>query len=1477
VNRALRFAAYVLAGVVIGLVVAYGAIQLLSRTDWGRERVRGFALGWLDDKIAGDVRIGRLGGGGLLSGVVIHDFAIVDSLGRTFVQADSAEVSYAWRTLLGGDIVLDEATLYHPVVNLEMLPGDTLWNFERLFPDTTPGTSTPSRNLIMFDEVRIVDGEVAIRRPWEPDDPPTVEDTARILLEDVESGRVTVMRFEIDDALFDRFIWESPLEEGKMLEVDRLRGSGYVWREPIVIEDLQGTLTWVDSIVSFEVPRVELPATRAAAVGQVVIGEDENRYDVRIDGQQLAFEDLQWLYPELPAEGAGSLILRIQSQQPKGILFLAERARITMPGTQLAGTLGIVAGDTLYFTTVDLQASPLDLDLLERLLPGGLPVEGLLIGTVEISGPLSSLQTRGDVRLEQPGSDAPNAVRWAGTIDVRGERARGLRADFEGFDLAVLQDIRPSSALHGRVTGTIEATGDLARGIDLVASLEHSEGAVAPTRVVGGGTVRVADGRPEFDVDITSGAFSLESLGAWAPALADLRGEAEGPIQVTGSPDDVRVAAQLRTAAGGLTFDGRVDRRGPVPRFSGQGTATAFQLRALSDSLPDARMTGHLAFDVAGRGIEDMTGSVRIDIDTADVAGVGIERARFAGTLADGIVAVDTLTAASAGVRLSANGDFGIVAGRSGTLRVDAAADRLETLEPLLFEEVADPLQPRVGGRLTASATLAGGVSAFDLSASALLEDWHWNDESGARAALDVTGVALATDAARLGARLAADSLRVLDRTVDSARIAADYAGGSATVTAIAHHAGAALVRVAGAGRRAADGTYVELADLALGSGDSAWVLRDTASVRFGTVGADVEGFALGRVDGTGLVTAGGRLAWVRDAALRTPASLRPVDFRAELRQVPFHEFLRLLNSDADGHGLVDGTITVAGSARAPKLHADVSVADLTWDAVGVERLTAGFAYDSSLITARFEAFQQDRRVLFGEGHIPADLRFAPAGQRRLAETLQFGLQADSMPAALVFGFLDGFYDVRGVIDGAIEATGTTREPALDGALLLRGGATWAATGVRYDDIIGTVQFIGDRIARVDVRAVAQDPREDEPTGSAWLTGRLDLERFSDPGFDLTLQARRMLAARRRDMDLTATGDVHITGSYTGPRISGSIRVDGGTLYLDELYRQYLIVGLDDPSLIQAVDTSLVADQRLLPAPESPFLRNLVVTDATIVVGPGSWLRSREMNVEVAGELTVSLDRTNDDITLSGTLTAVRGTYRLDYPGFARIFEVREGTVEFPGTPGVDPNLDITASYTVRTQDSGALDVLAVLSGTLQNPRIRLTSEGDLPISESDLASYLFFGAPTYELNVASNLRGDDEGGLAESTFSTFGFGYVASTLQTLAQSLGVVDYVGLTAAETGRGAEANGIGGLLAATQIELGRYIGPELFVAYTQRLNAPTYNPGVRLEWRLDPQYTTEFFWEDRFARVPSFGLEAAQQKKVVGFFLFREWGY
>ncbi|MEX1181892.1 MAG: hypothetical protein WEF86_01555 [Gemmatimonadota bacterium] len=463
-TRPLRLAGYIVIGIVAGLLIASAAIWLLTRTDWGMERARRFAVSWLDERIAGELRLSRISGGGLLGGVVIHDFGIVDPGGRPFLSTDSLELQYDWKTLAGGSIELNRVVLHNPDVVLEKLPGDTAWNYEYVFPDTTPGPATSERRLILFRDARIINGTATVRLPLDPASIDVPADTARIIVERLASGLVRTMRFENVNARLDRVIWESPVEKGRLFDISAVSGRGYVWRDPFRIEDARGTLTMRDSVVSFDLPEVELASSGASIVGRVIVGAERNMMDIEVSGDRFAFSDLQWLYPALPDEGGGSLDLRIQSQEAGGTLYFARDARLSTPGTQLAGTFGVVVGDSLYFTQVDLRASPLDVTLLEQILPGGLPVDGLLVGTVEVSGPLSALETKGDLRLAGTGAASGSGVEGAGRPDLLRFTAAlahassgGGRSTFDGGgtlegqgeDMAVRRTHRPPQRVPG--------------------------------------------------------------------------------------------------------------------------------------------------------------------------------------------------------------------------------------------------------------------------------------------------------------------------------------------------------------------------------------------------------------------------------------------------------------------------------------------------------------------------------------------------------------------------------------------------------------------------------------------------------------------------------------------------------------------------------------------------------------------------------------------------------------------------------------------------------------------------------------------------------------------------------------------------------------------------------------------------------------------------------------------------------------------
>lgn len=386
--RKRRIAAYVTIGVLVGLILAVVAVLVLTRTEFGVERVGRYTVRLVDDRIAGDVAVQRVTSrGGLLGGVTLHGVVIDEAGRRPFLTADSLRLSYDWRTFVSGRVIFDAIALYNADVVIEKLPGDTAWNYERVFADPTPTPSTGDRGgrLVLVGGIKVRDSELTLRMAFEPDEPIEVEDTARFIMERVAGGLVRVMRFEDVEAEVPRILWESPYEEGQLFEVTSLDMRGYIWEEPALVRDLRGMFTLRDSLLSFDIDRFRLPASTGSAVGKIALAGDES-VDVIIRGRDVALDDLQWLLPTIPEEGRGSMNIRIQSLDPDHTLWHFSEADIRAPDTRLQGTVGFVFGDSLYFTTVNLRADPLNLELLKRLIPGDLPLEGLSVGSAEITG-----------------------------------------------------------------------------------------------------------------------------------------------------------------------------------------------------------------------------------------------------------------------------------------------------------------------------------------------------------------------------------------------------------------------------------------------------------------------------------------------------------------------------------------------------------------------------------------------------------------------------------------------------------------------------------------------------------------------------------------------------------------------------------------------------------------------------------------------------------------------------------------------------------------------------------------------------------------------------------------------------------------------------------------------------------------------------------------------------------------------------------
>lgn len=1469
-----RVVRYVAIGLATLVVLAMATVLVLARTGFGVERAGQLVLDRLERSINGTMTVGHFSSRNLLHGVMLHDVRITDPNGRPLLSADSAHLGYGVPGLLTGAVVFDNVALYAPDIVIERLPGDARWNHERVLSDTTStDTTAGGGGLVVFRDATIVDGRVRVRTPW---DPAVAGDTSRLILEAVPGGRVRTLRFDSVNARVPRVVLASPETEGQVVEVAALSVRAFIWRTPVAVDDLEGVITIQDTVVGFDVERVRLPSSELAVNGRVVTRGGRDEYRLHAEGSEVAFRDFQWLYPALPEEGGGSLTFDLETR-PSGTLFHGRDAVLESGGSRVTGSFGVRTGEALHFTDVDVRLEPLELALLDSLTAGELPLSGSVVGSITAEGPAGGLRTHGDARYRtlDDGVARESSFRWDGVVGVvEPFRMEDTELVLESVDLAQVARLVPGLRLRGVAEGHVEADGSVRDGLQVAGDLALDHGD-ARSAINGSGRIALAE-TPTFDLHFAAEPVALELLGRQFPALEGLRGEARGPVTVFGTPDDLAIDVELSTPAGEVVMEAQLAVNGE-PRYRAEGSVAEFRLDRVTQGVSETSITGRFQLDGSGVELEGLDGRLSVDILAASVHGVEVYRGALRGGVADGLARVDSFSVVTEVGDLTARGTFGLMEGRSGELAVNAMADSLVFLEPIFFADtplldVDAERVSRVDGRVTAEGRLMGSIAAWQASGQARIRSLVFDQLELGRGTLDVTW-----EPDSLSVEATLDSLEYADRRLARTQATASYAGGEGLVTATIQGREPQELELESTFQPQGDVVNLGLRRLRITARDGQWTLADTVAATVGGSGVSVDSLVLVRTPAPGRLRVTGVLPWRQPAA----DEVQEASLAVQLDSVRIDEFLRVTQSDTLVGGVLSGNLAVNGTALQPEVTGRLAARSFRYQRAVLDSADAQVDYRARRLEGRFIGWEGGATILRADFRVPVELALTKEEERLLDEPMDVSIRAAGVPAGLAAFLAPGFQNVQGRVEGEVTVAGTPVSPDLQAELrLVDASAYFEPLAVAYNDVQATARMNEGTVLDLDATLRTEH-------GRGRVQGTLDLADPTDPEFDLEVNAESMDATRRSDVTAVVNGVVRVSGRFARPIVTGDIRVVEGELNLDEIWRQRQIVQLDT-TVFQMFDTTEVSYR---PRPESPFLENLRITNTTVRMQRDFRLRSQELDVEVGGVLSVEVDRRSDDFRMTGTLRVIEGSYALlasRVPG-GRRFEIRSGTIEFVGTPGIDPNLEITAAYRVPRAQGNPLTILAQVNGTLQDPRVSLTSNAELAMSETDLASYILFGRAGAELTRTEQDVVSAGGSLFYSLSRPLVSGVAASGLQQVASSLGLpLDYVALNLPEygsqIGQAWQERGASALWTNAQIEIGFDPAQNVSVIGSVRLPGGETTPGsslrlsgARVEYRPWETWTIEGYIEDQFARTPSFGPTEISDRKVLGLSFFREWGY
>ena len=1372
--------------------VVFATGLVVTRTGYGQDQLRRLIQTQLAAGIRGKVYVGPMSGG-FLTGVVIDSLAIRDADNDSLlISTGRITADYDPRDLIDKRVWLRNVDIEHPLIFARQHASGR-WNFKEIFHayDKKPtGPRSPGRNFgdyVVIDSVRLHDATFVLQTPWVPDDSlrgakldsavrydlTRPDKEIRRIVDEGKRGFAHIRRWTRVYAVISHMRLADPDSNriGRSFVVDTL--NAVESDPPFRFRNVRATVRHLGDSIWIEAPHFDLPKSTGSAKGKIVWGSDlPVRYDLTVRGDSVALNDVSWVYPTLPTTGGGSVVLHIGNERDnlRIIDYKLTNLDVQSTGSHLVGEMTFaVGGPVLMVKDVKMSAQPMDFDLLRTLNGKPFPVDwrGQLYGSVRArGGPLTRFYVDEGEAIFRDAHvrGAVSRVGGHGELNI----LQPAFTNFHHFDVnAASIDLRSIEYLYPnfpRLGGTIAGKATLdSSWLDVRftdADIVHRDGPGEPSHVTGSGRVTWGEKYLTYDIDAQAQPLSLGMIARSYPGMP-LLGQVSGPIRAKGTIADLQVTTSLQGAAGAFSFDGRVDIDPPKYAARGTGQLNGLALHQLLDparvgpgAVRPVVLTGRYDVALSGDSLANLEGSAAVELARGDIEGLRFYPSNARLRFADRRLYVDTLRVETTAATLLAHGALGVPHGLSDSLSFRVVVDSLGGVRR--YVESRSPRESRtidsLAGSVTVSGVARGRVDSLDVAGTLagtglFVGTGRGRSVAGRFAFRNVLADPVGSATVRV------DTLSVGGVLLDSVGVDAELAGRSqlafrvgvksdngptARVVGSATSTGGAVGARTAATRAALDSFTVQL-------GSSQWRLVSPSHLLRDSVGLALDSMVLGNGKG-------GRLSVRGTAPMHGLVSLSfsgdslPLADVGELAQVQHS-----IGGFASLHGSVGGT------RAQPELAMRSDMRGLVFGTLRVERASATGTYREQRFDVGLDLYRDSLPALRATAAVPIALSLFSA--KRLNTPIRGSIRADSADLAIIEMVSPRLQKASGRLTANLDFTASKARKSVNGVVAVRGGEVDVQNlGIHLHQLNGDVRFDGARDSmHVDLRTWSGTG----PSSRIALRGFVNFADWEDPQFGLALFARNFHALNRRSLASleVSTGEdsLRLTGSFDGAALTGVLRVDRGAIYLPErdLLRKQ-VVDISGGNLSPFIDTTDYQSRQIVPDAPSRLVKRLRLDDVKVIVGDEVWLRSREANIKLGGELNVRSaekqqtfalgrngknggDSTEYGFALEGKLTADRGTYTLDLAPapVQRDFSVQSGTITFfGGTPEFNPYLDITATHDVKRAGQPDLTIQVRIVGPLiPNPQIELSSTNESYRSTSDLLSYLVTGQPTYALN----------------------------------------------------------------------------------------------------------------------------------------------
>jgi len=377
---------------------------------------------------------------------------------------------------------------------------------------------------------------------------------------------------------------------------------------------------------------------------------------------------------------------------------------------------------------------------------------------------------------------------------------------------------------------------------------------------------------------------------------------------------------------------------------------------------------------------------------------------------------------------------------------------------------------------------------------------------------------------------------------------------------------------------------------------------------------------------------------------------------------------------------------------------------------------------------------------------------------------------------------------VRGALQAEASVAGTRAAPQFSGTLQASDLALRSLVdGISFRGGELLARLEGERLViqrfRLEGRGGAAQGGVLQASGSAeWRRVQRDGQAVREPLIELQVSADRLRASSRPDRRITVTGELRARLEGAALQLRGRLRADKALIVLPD----ETAPSLGGDVVVRGTEYPIERRQGVRVVPD--VLVNLDL-------GPAFELRGHGLRTRLTGELEVRNAPNDPAPRVLGEVRTASGTYR----AYGQQLAIETGVLRFSG-PYDNPALEISAVRpNATTQRVGVM-----ITGTAQNPRVRLFSDPELPDSEK--LAWLVLGRPAsgagaeaavLQQAAIALLAGRDGGAFDGGLASAFG-------LDTLSFS-----------------GEATNADGSTTAAALTLGKRIADNLYLSYERSL--------------------------------------------------------